>query len=207
MTQIMEQNTVHLFVFDTMSDWEIGYATVGINQPMFQTQPGCLRIQTVGIDQSPVRSMGGLAIQPDGLLGELDPADSAMLILPGGIVWDAGKNIEAVEKAKAFLAAGRPIAAICGATAGLARAGVLDDRPHTSNSLEYLKATGYRGETHYENQPAVIGDNVITASGVAPLEFAQCIFEKLDVFAPEKLDAWYRLFKTGDASYYAILAK
>ena len=47
----------------------------------------------------------------------------------------------------------------------------------------------------------------ITASGVAPLEFARHIFEKLGVYASDKLDAWYKLFKTGDLSYYAILAE
>lgn len=202
----MTMDTVYLFVFDTMSDWEIAYATVGINQPTFQTRPRGLRIETVGLDKSLVRTMGGLAIQPDSLLAEVDPANSAMLILPGGIAWEQGKNGEAVEKAQTFLAAGLPIAAICGATAGLAKAGVLDNRVHTSNSPDYLKATGYRGAAFYRNELAVIGDNVITASGAAPLEFARCIFEKLDVFTSEKLDAWYKLFKTGDVSYYAILA-
>ena len=32
------------------------------------------------------------------------------------------------------------------------------------------------------------------------------IFEKLEGYAPGKLDAWYKLFKIGDLSYYAILA-
>jgi putative intracellular protease/amidase len=151
--------------------------------------------------------MGGLTILPDGSLDELEPANSALLILPGGETWDAGKNTAALEKARDFLDAGRPVAAICGATAGLARAGLLDNCRHTSNSLPYLQATGYRGATFYENQPAVIGDNTITASGVAPLEFARCVFEKLAIFAPEKLDAWYKLFKTGDLSHYAVLAQ
>lgn len=39
-------------------------------------------------------------------LGELKPAQSAMLILLGGGIWDAGKNAAAIETAKAFLAAG-----------------------------------------------------------------------------------------------------
>jgi putative intracellular protease/amidase len=203
----MKQNTVHLYVFDSMSDWEIGYAAAGINHSVFQMQPGRFRIQTVGIGKSPVCSMGGITVLPDGLLDELDPADSSMLILPGGMSWDAGKNVEAADKAKEFLAAHRPVAAICGATAGLARAGILDDRLHTSNSLDYLRATGYRGEAFYRNEPAVTGENVITASGIAPLEFARCIFEDLGIFAPDKLDAWYRLFRTGDMSYYAVLAK
>jgi putative intracellular protease/amidase len=203
----MKHETVHLFVFDSMSDWEYGYAAVGIHDPNFQAQPGRFQIRTVGIDKSPVRTMGGLTVLPDGLLDDVDPADSAMLILPGGMSWEEGANAEAIEKAKDFLDAGRPVAAICGATAALARAGLLDHQPHTSNSLDYLRATGYRGETAYVDQPAVIGDNLITASGLAPLEFARCIFDVLDVFSPDKLDAWFKLFKTGDVSHYAALAE
>jgi hypothetical protein len=90
----MEQNTVHLFVFDSLSDWEIGYAVAGINHPAFQAQPGRFRVQTVGLGMSAIHTMGGLAILPDGSLDELDSASSAMLILPGGITWDAGKNTE-----------------------------------------------------------------------------------------------------------------
>jgi putative intracellular protease/amidase len=182
----MKQNTVHLFVFDTMSDWEFGYAVAGINNPAFQARPSCFRIQTVGLGVSPVRTMGGITVLPDGRLDELDPADSAMLILPGGLTWDAGENVEAVEVAQRFLAAGVPVAAICGATAGFARGGILDDRRHTSNSLDYLKATGYRGEAFYQNQPAVTDGCLITASGIAPLEFARQIFEKLGIYTVEK---------------------
>ena len=59
-------------------------------------------------------------------LDKLHPEDSAMLILPGGHFWDDGKNREAALLARKFLAAGVPVAAICGATAGLARVGMLD---------------------------------------------------------------------------------
>ena len=48
-------------------------------------------------------------------------------------------------KAAEFLDAGVPVAAICGATAGLAAEGLLDDRRHTSNAAEFLAATGYGG--------------------------------------------------------------
>jgi putative intracellular protease/amidase len=203
----MKQNTVHLFAFDSMSDWEFGYAAAGINNPAFQSRPGSFRIQTVGLDLSPVRTMGGIAVVPDRQLDQLDPDDSAMLILPGGVTWDAGENVEAIEAARRFLAADVPVAAICGATAGLARGAILDGRRHTSNSLDYLKATGYRGDAFYQNQPAVTDGNLITASGIAPLEFARQIFEKLGIYSPEKLDAWYALFKTGDFAYYAALAR
>lgn len=63
-----------------------------------------------------------------------------MLILPGGEAWDAGENSKILESAKALLEADIPVAGICGATAGLARAGILDDIPHTSNAKEYRSA-------------------------------------------------------------------
>ncbi|WP_276839506.1 DJ-1/PfpI family protein [Methanothrix soehngenii] len=61
---------------------------------------------------------------------ELSPTDSAMRILPGGIAWDGGKNSEVIEVARVFLDSGVPVAAICGATAGLARGGLLNCRRH-----------------------------------------------------------------------------
>jgi len=202
----MEQQTVHLFVLDTMADWETGYAVAGINQPTFQTQPGRYAIRTVGLTRDPVRTMGGLTIVPDLSLDEVTPRESAMLILPGAIAWDEGDIAAPVEKAREFLAAGVPVAAICGATAGLARHGVLDGRPHTSNAPEYLAmAPGYAGQAHYVSEPAVRDGDLITAGGTAPVHFAREIFERLELYAPEVLDAWFALHTTGDASaFYAL---
>jgi putative intracellular protease/amidase len=203
----MQKQTIHLYVFNTLSDWEPGYAVAGINNPAFQARPGSYSVKTVGLMKEPVITLGGVTILPDMILDELEPPQSAMLILPGGVTWDEGKNTEAVVKAAAFLAANVPVAAICGATAGLARAGILDERRHTSNSQEYLKATGYQGEAFYENKPAVTDRNVITASGTAPLEFAYQIFKMLGVYNDETLEAWYGLFKTGDLSYFTNLVQ
>ena len=54
----MRQETVHVFVFDTLSDWEPSYAVAGINNPMFQLQPGRFVVKTVGISAEPVKTMG-----------------------------------------------------------------------------------------------------------------------------------------------------
>jgi putative intracellular protease/amidase len=197
--------TVHLFVFDTLADWEPGYAIAGINNPAYQTQPGRYRVQTVGIG-GPVTTAGGMTIIPDMALADLDPAESAMLIVPGGEVWDGAGQPAAVEKARELLAAGVPVAAICGATAGLARGGLLDGVAHTSNAAGYLQATGYGGAARYRAEAAVTDGNVITAPGTAPLEFAREIFRKLELYEPRMLDAWYALFKTGDASHFYALS-
>lgn len=198
----MKQQTVHLFVFDTLADWEPGFAIAGINKPAFQTQPGQYGVKTVGLTLSPVKTMGGVTILPDMTLDQLEPAESAMLILPGGDTWDKGQNSEATQKAKDFLATSVPVAAICGATAGLARSGILNDKRHTSNAAEYLQATNYQGAALYQDEPAVTDGNVITAGATASLDFAYHIFKMLDLYPTETLEAWYGLFKTGDPAYF-----
>jgi putative intracellular protease/amidase len=152
--------------------------------------------------------MGGVRIVPDLTLDELDPVGSAMLIMPGAELWDSGGNREFAVAAQGFLDVGKPVAAICGATFGLADAGMLDDREHTSGGLEYLKlSANYRGEKHYKDVPAHTDGLLITASPTSPVEFAREIFTTLDLYPPDTLDAWYGLYSTGDAKYfYALMA-
>jgi putative intracellular protease/amidase len=202
----MKQQAVHMYVVDTLADWEPGYAVAGLNNPAFQAHPGRYRVATVGVRKAPIVTIGGVTILPDLVLDQLAPEDSAMLILPGGESWDQGQNGEASEQARRFLQAGVPVAAICGATSGLARAGLLDKLKHTSNAREYLQATGYGGSALYQDVRAVADGNLITASSIAPIEFAYQIFNMLGVYTAEVLEAWYGLFKTGDASYYGALA-
>lgn len=134
--------------------------------------------------------------------------DSALLILPGSGTWGQGQHTEILEKARQFLAADIPVAAICGATVGLAFAGILDERQHTGNVIDELKATNYRGEALYlADQFAVTDGNLITAGGTAPLEFAYHIFQKLEVYTPQVLDAWYGLYKTHDPAYFFALTE
>jgi len=203
----VKKQIVHLFVFNTLSDWEPVYAIAGINNPAFQVRPGRYSVKTAGLSTEPVTTIGGITILPDTTFDELEPAQSAMLILSGGAGWEEGKYPNVIEKAKLFLAEGVPVAAICGATAGLARAGILDDKQHTSNAPDYLKAMNYRGEVFYQNQPAVTDGNVITAGATAPIDFAYHIFKKLDLYNAQTLEAWYGLYKTGDPSYFFTLQK
>ena len=204
----MEPRTVHLFVLDTLADWETGYAVAGINQEMYQKNPGQYRVRTVGPTRDAVRTMGGVTIVPDLALEELRAEESAMLILPGGTAWEAGEHAAAVEKAREFLDAGVPVAAICGATFALAGGGVLDGRRHTSNAAEYLRqAPGYGGAATYADEPAVRDGDLITAGAVSPVDFARKIFERLDLYEPPVLEAWYALYKHGDpAGFHALAA-
>lgn len=202
----MSPRNVFLFVFDTMADWEASFAVAGINNPRYQKAPGRHRVITVGSTRKPVTTMGGLRVVPDSTLSEIVSNDAAMLILPGGETWESHSNMAAIDIARAFFIESVPIAAICGATFALARAGMLDDFHHTSNSRDYLLASGYRGEKFYCDIPAVTDEGVITASGFAPLEFAREIFKSLDLYTPSALEAWYSLFKFGNTTRYQELA-
>jgi len=197
--------TVHLAIYDTLSDWEAGYATAHINSGAWQPEPGRYRVATVGETLAPVTTMGGMVLTPDVALADLEPAGSAMLILPGAETWLSGGNQPFVEAARAFLAAGVPVAAICGATGGLAAGGLLDHRPHTSNAREFLEFTGYRGGEHYRTEGAVCDGDLITASGTAPVDFAREIFARLGLYEPATLAAWYKLYGLGDPAGYAEL--
>jgi putative intracellular protease/amidase len=197
----MIEQTVHLYVFDTLADWEPSFAIAGLNNPDFQAQPGRFQIKTVGETREPVKTIGGLTILPDMTLAELEPADSVLLILPGGD-WSADKNLAVLDKARQFLDASVPVAAICGATLGLARTGLLNNRRHTSNAPEFLQDPNYRGANLYQHQRAVIDDNLITAGAASAIEFAYQIFKRLAVYKEPVLEAWYGLYTTGNPTFF-----
>ena len=202
--------TVHLAVYDTLADWEYGYVAAGINNPDFQRDPGSVRIQTVGATTDPIRTIGGVTITPDVTLADVDLAASAMLVLSGAQTWDDDSSGIAtnafLDAAHRWVGAGIPVAGICGATIGLARSGLLDDRAHTSNAAEQLTPTGYAGAGHYIDAPAVTDRGVITAGAVAPVDFAREVFAALNIYDPTVLDAWYRLYGEQDPSGFYQLA-
>ncbi len=91
-----------------------------------------------------------------------------------------------------------PIAAICAATVAIARIGLLKGRRHTSNGLEYLRALvpGYADAEHYVDAPAVRDRRLITASGLADIEFTRELFEELGVLSPEDRALWASMFRS-----------
>ncbi|WP_439030043.1 DJ-1/PfpI family protein [Gordonia terrae] len=195
--------TVHLGLYPTLADWEFGYVASGINNPEYQQDPGSFRIVTVGATRDPIRTIGGVTMVPETTLEEVDPHDSAMLVLPGAQIWET--NDAFVDAARRWAASEVPVAGICGATMGLARAGLLDDRRHTSNAPEQLAPTGYAGAEHYIDAPAVTDRGIITAAAIAPVDFAREVFQLLGVYAPPVLDAWYQLYGRQDPSgFYAL---
>ncbi|MCT7661843.1 DJ-1/PfpI family protein [Mycobacterium deserti] len=196
--------TAHLGIYDTLADWEVGYLLAELRTGRFTGT----RYDVVAVAESrePITTMGGVRMLPDALIGEVGPADSDLLILPGGEMWDDGQGEAFAAAARRFLDAGVPVAAICGATAGLARAGLLDERTHTSAAAEYLAATGYSGGAHYIDQRAVVDGDLITAGPQSPVQFACAAMGRLGLASPAVLEAYEGLFARGDAGAFPVLA-
>lgn len=201
----MKMSKVYLYVFNTMSDWEYSYLIAELNSGRyFKYGLNALNVITVGASNEAVKTMGGLKIVPDTTYDECKLESNDLLILPGGTNWTDQVHQPILERVGIVLDEGVVIAAICGAVDALANKGYLDTRKHTSNNLEYTKviSPNYKGEELFEMKSAVSDENLITASGIAPLEFAREVLKKIDVFETDTLEAWYKLYKTHRTEYF-----
>lgn len=195
----------HLAIHDTFNDAEVGHLLVELRTGRYTGTP--FEIVTVAESTAPITTLGGLRVLPDSVLADLDPAASDLLILAGGDMWDTGGGADFAAAAARFLAAGVPVAAICGATSGLAKAGLLDDRQHTSAAAGYLAATGYAGGQHYVDDRAVIDGDLITAGPQSPIHFARATMKRLGLASDETLAAYEDLFHRADLSAFPVLAQ
>ncbi|SHJ12357.1 Putative intracellular protease/amidase [Clostridium cavendishii DSM 21758] len=201
----MNTRKVYLYVFDTMADWEIGYLTAELNSGRyFKKGIPPVQVITVGNNKNFITTMGGLKVLPEISIDECNLKDEDVLVLPGGFTWTESIHDNMLEKVKVALMQGNLVAAICGATLGLAKRGILNSRSHTSNDLEYLKMVvpNYIGEKYYRFESVVTDENLITSSGLAPLEFTMQVLRLLDVFKEETLQAWFNVYKTQDPKYF-----
>ena len=89
----------------------------------------------------------------------------------------------------------------------MANYGLLNEIKHTSNDLGFLKMVcpNYKGENYYCNQYAVTENNLITATGIAPLEFAYEVLKKINIMESSVIEAWYNLYKTKEGKYFLEL--
>jgi putative intracellular protease/amidase len=199
----MDTRTAHVALYDTLADWEIGHLLAELRSGRFTGTR--FEVVTVAESLEPITTMGGLRIAPDMLLADLEPAGSDLLVLAGSELWDTGGGEAFAAAARRFLDAGVPVAAICGATAGLARAGLLDERAHTSAAAEYLAATGYAGGDRYVDERAVVDGDLVTAGPQSPVQFTRATLGRLGLASERTLEAYEALFHGGDQSAFPVL--
>ncbi len=200
--------TIYVYVLDTLADWELGHATSELNSGRF-FKKGAQRVslKTVSHSKKPITTMGGLTIVPDCLIDDIVVSETSVLLLPGADTWNDPKHGAIIEKARECLSLGATVCAICGATAALANAGLLDQRPHTSNGVGFLDmvSPSYKGQSFYVDKPSVADNNLITASSTGAMLWAKQILEHLGVFQSDTLEAWYNYFSTGEPQHFFAL--
>ncbi|MFZ6014396.1 MAG: type 1 glutamine amidotransferase family protein [Bacteroidota bacterium] len=188
----MKKRNCFVYVFDGFSDWEPSLVMAALQK--FTD----FEVTTFSKDGKRIRSLGNVAVMPDRALNEVNVNEIDLLILPGGHSWEQGGNLEIKSLLNEVLDANKTVAAICGATAFLGEQGYLNSVKHTSNHLEYyLKqyAPSYRGEQNYVKQLAVADGNLITASGVAMVEFASEILNQFNLLEEEPVATFMSYFK------------
>ena len=199
---------IYLYVLNTLADWEIGYLTAEINSGRFLDKTKTpVKIIKFGNTLESIKTMGGISITPDECIDNIILHENDLLILPGAEIWLEKSNDKILNLVSDVINKNVIIAAICGATMALAQKGLLNNRKHTSNDKEFLKmiCPGYSGEKFYLNLPAVADDNLITASGVAALEFSYEVLKKTNLMKPATLESWYQLYKTQEGKYFYSL--
>lgn len=198
-------NNCYLYVLDTMADWEIGYITAELNSGRYlNLLEGNLNIKKIANTLDTIKTMGGISITPDNVLTEIKFEEGDLLILPGADTWMDEKNQSVLEIVSDLINRNVVVAAICGATVALASKGILNNRRHTSIDKDFLKmiCPEYLSSDNYVNAPAVVDGCLITATGLAPLEFSYEVFKKISVMKEGTLEAWYKLYKTREARYF-----
>lgn len=190
----MAPSDVYVLVFDGFADWEPAHALAELRRS------GKRDIVVVGFNSNPVVSMGGLRVMPHRSLAEVAADQVGLLILPGGDLWESGEYAQTTLSAllRQLEVSRIPIAAICGATLALARAGLLNDRRHTSTVPGDLNtAPEYSGAAYYLSTPAVTDRGVITASGLASVDFAREVLAMFGVFSTADQALWFDMYKHG----------
>ena len=199
---------VYIYLLNTLADWEISYLAAELNSGRYldKTKPSVELIK-IGNTTEPIKTMGGIIITPDESIDNIQFKEDDLLILPGADTWMEEENKKIIDIVSGIINEKVIIAAICGATVALANKGILNNRKHTSNDIEVLKmfCPEYTGENFYLNQPAVTDDNLITASGITPLEFSYEVLKRINVMKAETLEAWYQLYKTNEPKYFYAL--
>ena len=190
----LPEKAVYLLVVSGFGEWEPAHAVAELRRH------GQYHVEVVGLSRAAVQSMGGMTVQPTRSVAEVNPADVAVFIVPGGDRWEQQPvEAELTELLQQLDQAAVPIAAICAATTVIARAGLIHGRRHTSNGLPYLQqhVSAYSDQGAYVDAPAVRDRGLITASGLGDVEFASAIMEELGVLSADDRGLWTSMFRSG----------
>jgi protease I len=130
--------------------------------PFYRLQEAGYTTEIASASLGAVRGIHGYEVPVTRTFAQVNPADYAVLVLPGGKAPAAIRHDpQAQAIARAFFAAQKPVAAICHGPQTLISAGLLRDRRATC----YRTVAGELKEAggHYEDREVVVDGQLITS--------------------------------------------
>ncbi len=140
---------------DNFEDSELLY-------PYYRLQEEGIGVEIASISAGKIRGKHGYEVNVDKVFAAVDPAAYDVLILPGGKAPEAIRTEKrALDIARSFFAAAKPVAAICHGPQTLISAGLMQDREATCyrSVAEELKQAGSR----YKDREVVVDGNLVTS--------------------------------------------
>jgi len=184
-------------ILEQYADWEYSFLATAL-QGRIKDKTSNFEVKTLSLNKNPVKSIGGFTTIPDYSIE--DYPDYAALILIGGMSWRTEEAKNVVPIMKQALSDGKVVGAICDATVFLGMNGVLNDKKHTSNTLDDLVESAqnsYTGKENYINEQTVRDGKLITANGTAYLEFTREVLYALEAYPVEYIEENYKFFRLG----------
>lgn len=189
------KKTVLFVILDQYADWEAAY----LSSALAPLGKGEYEVKTVSLTKDPVQSIGEFRIIPDYDLSSV-PEEYEAVILIGGMTWRRDETRQIKVLVDDCIKKGKVLGGICDASAFLGTIGVLNNVYHTSNNLNNMKqwaGDAYTGDSKYIARQAVSDQNIVTANGSAPMEFAKEVLLAMQVASKEKIAEWYYFHKLG----------
>lgn len=136
--------------------------------PLYRLQEAGFAVDVAAPAHGTITGKRGYEVKVDRTFAEVDPAGYAVLVVPGGKAPAAIRDLLVVQAiAKAFVAAGKPVGAICHGPQVLISAGLLAGRRATCyrSVAEELTAAG----AGYLDQEVVVDGSLVTSRVPADL--------------------------------------
>jgi putative intracellular protease/amidase len=193
--KMMENKTIGLVFIEGYADWEFGFLSGGAVEIF------AARVVALSPEAFPVTSIGGLKLTPERGVSAQENADLDAVALIGATGWFSDTPPDIAPLILSVHARGGVVGGICGGTLALARAGLLNDRAHTSNQPGLLeeKVQDYSGARHYRDVPHAVSDGrVISAPETSPGTFAEAFLEALYPDAADRLSNMH-IFVSSDS--------